>query len=145
MTDTKITPKPGETWVRRDGGLARIYAVDGGDGFAIHGARNTADGWVVDQWTVDGAYLRRISSPRDLICKYDWRIELAPIWAVLKPKYRWFAWDGGWNGLAFEHKPQKSSYGWSYGGSLVHLDGLMLPLPYCPWYETLTERPEVQD
>lgn len=92
--------KPGETWLRRDGGK-----------------------------------------------KYDWREELAPIWAVLKPEYNaiamdkdgtWYAYDtieavaadGSWR--AYEH------------AQFTPLKALILPVPDCAWTETWTMRPATE-
>ena len=152
MTDTKIAPKSGETWVRRDGGLARIYAVDCSDTYPIHGATKSDGQWFVNVWTSDGHYsVSEKTAAYDLIHKYDWRIELAPIWAVLKPEYRWVAMDfmGEW--FAYESEPHINIFEdvlCSADGTreeLLSSRAFTLPHPDCPWYETLTERPEVQD
>jgi len=90
MIDSKIDPKPGDTWVCRDGTRVRIYAVDGEKDHSIHGAilcprdSDGAGGWRVWEWTSDGFSLRdKTESRRDIIRKYDWREELQPVWSVL--------------------------------------------------------------
>ena len=131
---------PGEVWITRNGGRARIYAVDGGDGFAIHGARNTGTGWVVDQWCCSGEYRPGVAHCHDLIRKYDWREELKPIWALLKPEYKFIAFDVCMNGWVYRTRPVHSKAGY-YSQGAQWVGHFVLPKPDCPWYETLTERP----
>ncbi len=63
-------------YVRRDGGLARIYATDGGGGARVHGAVFLCDGWFTEHWTKTGYYWGACSGGKhdyDLISEYDWR------------------------------------------------------------------------
>ena len=133
---------PGEVWLTRDGKKARIYAVDGRGKRPIHGAKPDGDEDAVIAWTATGQYWAKpvAESDHDLICKYDWREELRPIWALLKPQYKFVSIDLIGNGWVHETRPQKEgsryyNYGTRWCGQLV------FPKPDCPWYETLTERP----
>ena len=131
---------PGEIWLTRGGAKVRIYAVDGGEGYPIHGAVDGVDGWGARIWTIEGKYSKDYQSTFDIVRKYDWREELKPIWALLKPKYRFVSIDLIGNGWVHETRPQKEgsryyNYGTLWCGQLV------FPKPDCPWYETLTERP----
>lgn len=140
---TKIDAKPGDVWVTRAGGRMRVYATDGSIEYPIHGAYETPKGWISSTWTADGRYLDfKDESGYDLIRKYDWRAELAPIWAVLKPEYRWVAMDenGGW--YAYIEKPNQMPFQWRAVSHGPPLSGFLLPTPDCDWTETLTERPE---
>ena len=138
----KIDPKPGEIWLRRDGGKARIYALDGAGEFPIHGATEHEDGWHLDSWTSKGSFWLNEESDFDLIQKYDWREELKPIWAVLKPEYRWIAMDADQSWYAFMKTPVECETEWDTRGRYTSFGEFTLPTPNCPWYETLTERPE---
>jgi hypothetical protein len=133
---------PGEVWLTRDGKKARIYAVDGRGSRPIHGAVSDGDEDDVVAWTATGQYWSRpgTESDHDLIRKYDWREELKPIWALLKPKYKLFAFDVCMNGWVYRTRPvlEETSY-YSQGAQWV--GHFVLPKPDCPWYETLTERP----
>jgi hypothetical protein len=40
----------------RDGLPVRLYAVDGGSGFSVHGAIKNKDGWSAECWQADGTY-----------------------------------------------------------------------------------------
>ena len=53
---SEIPWKPGETCRTRDGREARVYAVDGGGKFPIHGAVLLLDGWIALAWQLDGRY-----------------------------------------------------------------------------------------
>ena len=72
----------------------------------------------------------------------NWRDELAPIWAVLRPEYRWIALDseeGHW--VAYTHKPEPLVDRYSVPeGYAFTLFGLTMPTPDCGWQDTLTER-----
>ena len=138
----KIDPKPGEIWLRRDGGKARIYAIDGAGEFLTHGATKTEDGWVLDSWTEKGKIWIDGDSDCDLIQKYDWREELKPIWAMLKPDFRWIAMDESGSWWTYQDTPNTGDTFWETIGELESLEAFILPTPDCPWYETLTERPE---
>ena len=137
--------KPGQLWLRRDGGKARIYANDGSPPFVIHGAFEGTDGqWGAESWTSAGGVCSEINDPYDLIRRYDWREELAPVWAVLKPEYRWVAMNasGQWLAFALRNRPARAeSVFWSQGENFP-LHALRMPAPECPWNETLTERPD---
>ena len=132
---------PGELWLTRGGAKARIYAVDGGHGYAIHGAMNIeGGGWEVRIWTIEGKYVEGEQSTFDLVRRHDWREELKQIWDLLKPQYKFVSIDLIGNGWVHETRPQKEgsryyNYGTLWCGQLV------FPKPDCPWYETLTERP----
>ena len=136
-----INPKPGERWLTRGGQIARLYADDGTGPFVLHGAVGDKDGWTADTWTRDGGAGRSPASDLDLIRRYDWREELAPIWAVLKPEYKWIAMSKNGNWWAYENKPEQGS-GQFVALVTVSIYHLRTPTPDCPWYETLTERPE---
>lgn len=138
--EQSINAKPGEIWLRRDGGRACIYAVDG----TIHGAISCyKDSWIPKTWTKTGSFWCEEGSPYDLIQRYDWREELAPIWAVLKPEWRWVAmmYTDLW--IAYTKKPERTIHRFVPEGlySTTTLRMLRMPTPDCPWYETLTERP----
>lgn len=138
--------KPGERCVRRDGGKARVYALDGAGDYPIHGAIEANGGWHLESWTESGMYLISEEHPYDLIRKYDWREDLAPIWAVLKPEYTGMAMDksGVWS--LFVRPPRPCGGFWSTSAAGVEgrhpLECLKLPVPDCDWKETWTVRPE---
>ena len=137
--------KPGQKWVLRDGGKARIYATDGRRDYVIHGAYETEDGWLVASWRTDGAYDACVrENDRDLIRLYDWREELAPIWAVLNKKYTHIAMDAGREWFCYERAPKCMTRCYCGNGSVfVRMDPLFnMPDPDCDWTETLTMRPE---
>lgn len=136
-----INPKPGERWLTRGGQIARLYADDGTGPFVLHGAVGDKDGWTADTWTRDGGAGRSPASDLDLIRRYDWREELAPIWAVLKPEYRWIAMDESGDLWCYTLAPKREERQF-YDSSAKDISFLRMPTPDCPWYETLTERPE---
>ena len=142
MTDLDI--KPGETWLRRDGGKARIYATDGSGLYPIHGALEIAGGWTHDAWTREGSFGREGGHQLDLIRRNDWRAELAPIWAVLRPEYRWLAMDRGGSWWAYQKEPEikigKRTFAYQVDCGL--LDIVRMPTPDCDWTKTCVERPE---
>lgn len=139
----KIDPKPGEIWLRRDGGKARIYATNCSDTYPIHGATESDGQWFVNVWTASGSYsVSERNAAYDLISKYDWREELKPIWAVLKPEFRWVAMDESESWWAYQDCPNSGATFWETTGELESLEALTLPTSNCPWNETLTERPE---
>jgi hypothetical protein len=141
----KIDPKPGEIWLRRDGGKARIYATNCSDTYPIHGATESDGQWFVNVWTANGSYsASERNAAYDLIRRYDWREELKPIWAVLKPEYRWMAMDtcGIWYVYSSKPRIEPDKYYWEADLEYEGTHELSMPTPNCPWYETLTERPE---
>lgn len=73
---------------------------------------------------------------------YDWREDLKPIWAVLKPEWRWLAMDKGGAWYLYKSRPKPDGDVWVLGGLGPIVDTLTMPTPDCPWDETLTERPE---
>ena len=143
-----LDPKPGEIWLTRDGTKARIYAVDGGGNHPVHGAAHMDGRWQMSSWREDGFRWggEDSESPYDLIQKYDWREELAPIWAVLKPEYTAMAMNARREWFACTTKDSEiENGGWvllSYV-EYVSLTGLTLPTPNCDWTETWTMRPDV--
>ena len=133
---------PGQRWLCRDRGMARIYTNDGAPPFVIHGAiDHSARLWMVASWTSGGSFGHSGDGPHDLIRRYDWRDELAPIWAVLKPEYRWIARavDGKW--AAYKKRPALSKKRF-LSTDMHDISCLNLPAHDCPWHETLTERPD---
>ena len=40
----------------RDGCPVRIYALDGGAGYPVHGALFTDGEWILSSWTLDGCW-----------------------------------------------------------------------------------------
>ena len=137
--------KPGQLWLCRDRGMARIYTNDGAPPFVIHGAiDHSARLWMVASWTSGGSFGHSGDGPHDLIRRYDWREELAPIWAVLKPEYRWVgrAAPGYWMAYTRGERPLQDKAAFWGAGESYKLHALLMPTPDCPWYETLTERPD---
>ena len=142
----KLDIKPGQVWVRRDGGKARIYATDGEQHSPVHGAYETKSGWEIAFWNLNGTYLHgSLEHSFDLIRLYDWREELAPIWAVLDPVFTCIAMDKSGSWFCYESRPAR--------GTAIHntigmdrcerMDNIFtMPDPDCPWSETLTMRPE---
>lgn len=57
----------GRTYRTRDGREVRIYAVDGGGKFPVHGAFRLNDLWEISWWTAEGKYTMGNEYPRDLI------------------------------------------------------------------------------
>lgn len=137
-----MNPKPGERWLTRGGQIARLYADDGSEPYLLHGAveEEQYGGWSAKTWKQDGKCYSE-PSPLDLIRRYDWRLELAPIWAVLKPEYRWIAMDESGDLWCYTLAPKREERQF-YDSSAKDISFLRMPTPDCPWYETLTERPE---
>lgn len=79
--------------------------------------------------------------------KHDWREDLAPLWAVLKPEYKAAARseDGAWNAYSTESGDAVAGIWKNEGGYWVSLEELNLPTPDCDWKETWTVRPEYTD
>ena len=140
-----INPKPGERWLTRGGQIARLYADDGTEPYTLHGALDQDGGWTAETWTRYGLFGRVPVSDLDLVRRYDWRYdwreELAPLWAVLKPEYRWIAMDEDMQWGVYMAKPKKDGNEF-FSLSKASLEALRMPDPDCPWHETLTERPE---
>lgn len=141
-----IDAGPGELWTRRDGGRARVYAVYGCGDYPIHGAYEVNKEWVIHAWTAGGRYsILDAEDPRDIIRKLDWRVELTPIWAALKPKYQWIAMDADRQWRAYFIEPKIKHLHWGYAECPTYprtdISALVTPVPDCPWHETLTERP----
>ena len=59
--------KPGDECMTRDGRKARIYAVDGSEGYPIHGAVRYMDGWINRSWKDDGRFYGHSKSEEDLM------------------------------------------------------------------------------
>ena len=140
--------KPGQVWVRRDGGKVRIYATDGAGPYPIHGAFETKSGWRIAFWSLHGGYLHSsLERSFDLIRLYNWREELAPIWAALHPRFKCFAMDDDGEWFLYEHKPtrERKRYALSTGECWLINHLFNMPTPDCPWYETLTMRPEASN
>ncbi len=148
--DNDIGAKAGEIWLVRCGYKAGIDGTDGAGDYPIRGWVELPDGKHAYQWCKNGrsSHIPTKRDPyalNDLVCRYDWRAELAPIWAVLKPEYRWLAMDEDTRWLGYTERPIKSRALPRFTaatGTVVRLDGLILPIPDCPWHETLTERPD---
>ena len=137
--------RPGQIWLCRDDVTkVRIYANDGQEPYPIHGAIQAQAGWATDTWTSAGLLVTGGGHPLDLIRRYDWREELAPIWAVLKPEYRWVgrAAPGYWMAYTRGERPLQDKAAFWGAGESYKLHALLMPTPDCPWYETLTERPD---
>lgn len=52
-----MTISPSATYTTRSGLPVRIYAVDGGGPFPVHGAYYEGDEWYATQWRTDGTAL----------------------------------------------------------------------------------------
>ena len=142
MNDIGI--KAGEIWLVRRGYKAGIDGTDGAGNYPVRGWVEYPDGKHAWQWARNGRCVSK-HALNDLVRRYDWRAELAPIWAVLDPKYRWLAQDDDrrWWWWCYVNKPIKSGSRWKCDeGALTPLDHLVFPVPPCPWYETLAERPD---
>jgi hypothetical protein len=140
----KIDAKPGEIWVTRCGQEARIYATDGKGEYTIHGALLYGDEWQPFTWRENGTLLYDKASEHDIVRKHDWREELAPIWAVLKPEYKAIAMSQGGVWKAYttkEVKPGSNGVWTKKYGYWASLECLNLPTPDCDWKDTLTVRP----
>lgn len=61
------TFEPGKTYRTRDGREARVYAVDGGGSYPIHGAIKHAGYWCAATWAADGGDARVGASSNDLL------------------------------------------------------------------------------
>jgi hypothetical protein len=136
---------PGEVWLTRNGEKARIYAIDGRGKRPIHGALLDREDDAVIAWTAAGQYWLKpgTESDHDLIKKCDWRKELKPIWAVLKPEYQWIAMDeeGFWYVYIDKPRLELDKGYWKAASEFEGLDEISMPTPACRWYETLTGRP----
>ena len=146
-SDTQATAldiNPGETWLTYGGMHATIYAVNGGGGFPIHGAVATPCGPRVRAWTAEGCLVGAIHRAQDdLKRRYDWRQELAPIWAVLEPEWRWVGRNATRQWYLYCVQPVRGSAGFrSMLGVQVSLAHMHMPDPACEWFDTLTERPD---
>jgi hypothetical protein len=59
---------PKKQYRTRDGREVRIYAVDGGCSYPVHGAYKGDAGWVIAQWTREGCFQsNKFSNGFDLI------------------------------------------------------------------------------
>lgn len=58
---------PAKTYRTREGLEVRIYAVDGGGRWPVHGAIKDADGWKAENWKLTGKAYDSTSRPDDLI------------------------------------------------------------------------------
>ena len=59
---------PKKTYRTRDGREVRIYAVDGGGEYPVHGARESDEGWIGSVWGRDGNFhMNKFSCDHDLI------------------------------------------------------------------------------
>lgn len=136
--------KPGQTWLRRDGGKARIYATDGMGLYSIHGATKVEGGWKLMSWDASGSfYPIEPDFDYDLIRLYDWREGLKPIWTVLNPRFICLAMDENQEWYCYEDKPSRNEGSYLATIHCKRMDELFeMPTPDCPWYETLTMRPE---
>lgn len=65
----------GHTYPTRSGGPARIYAIDGGGEFCIHGAYLLNGLWLMRSWTKEGLCAPYPGSAEDLIPPEDTKIE----------------------------------------------------------------------
>ena len=141
--NNELDIKPGQVWVRRDGGQARIYAIDGMGLYSIQGASKVKDGWRSTSWDASGNFYP-IETDFDLIRLYDWRDELAPIWAVLDPRFAYCAMESDREWWCFERRIKEYTPidgKWYMGGARRRMDFIKMPNPDCPWHETLTMRP----
>ena len=58
----------GRVYRTRDGREVRIYAVDGGGEYPVHGARESDEGWIGSVWGRDGNFhMNKFSCDHDLI------------------------------------------------------------------------------
>ena len=148
--DSGIGAKAGDTWLLQNGFTATIDSTNGRSPCVIIGRIATKMGDLAWSWTANGHSNpntppgRRGLDSAALVSRYDWRAELAPIWAVLKPEYRWLAQDGDGRWWGYLDTPQRGALGrWAtYGPTAAMLSYLVFPEPDCPWHETLTERPD---
>lgn len=147
--DNDIGAKAGEIWVLQNGLKATIDSTNGRPPHTIIGRISTKLGDLAWSWTAEGRSNpntptgRRGFDSAALVRRYDWLAELAPIWAVLNPKYRWLAQDGDGRWWCYANKPIKSGSRWKCDeGALTPLDPLVFPVHPCLWYETLAERPD---
>ncbi len=148
--DDDIGAKAGEIWTLRNGKRAIIDSTNGRPPLTIVG-RILCPQWELPwSWTANGHSnpntppVRRGFDSAALVSRYDWRAELAPIWAVLSPQYRWLAQDDDGRWWCYVNRPIESDSRWKdiAGPTAVRLNHLVFPEPDCPWYETLTERPD---
>ena len=59
---------PKKLYRTRDGREVRIYAVDGGGEYPVHGARESDEGWIGSVWGRDGNFhMNKFSCDHDLI------------------------------------------------------------------------------
>lgn len=60
--------EPGKEYATRSGGTARVYSVEGGGRFPVHGAVKHSGFWLVESWTKEGCVfeLGRVSE-NDLV------------------------------------------------------------------------------
>lgn len=63
-----VIPKTGKFYRTRHGLRVRIYAVDGGGIFTVHGAYlSNNEMWEICQWTHDGKFLNGRTNDLDLV------------------------------------------------------------------------------
>ena len=135
-----LDAKPGEVWKCRNGFTARIYADDGKSPYVFHGAIKCDGEWLYVAWNRAGL-AGGADGSLDLIRRYDWREELAPIWAVLKPEYEWIGMSAGLHWMSYEDRPERVKSGFRGDDYGAPLNCLIMPTPDCPWEDTLTKRP----
>jgi hypothetical protein len=100
-----ITLEPGKLYRARDGHKVRIYAIDGGGSFPVHGAVLGRNGeWRHATFTASGRY-SSTTNPNDIID--EWGPKLCIDWHVLPAWATYAAQDE--NGKWFWYTSQPSS------------------------------------
>lgn len=135
----------GKFYRTRDGRKARVYAVDGGGEFPIHGAVLWPDDktkWDWCQWKEAGdANLYGCTKPYDLIS--EWVDRPVVDWSKMAAWHRWVAMDSDKRWYAYPEEPALGSISWNSG--LSNVQNLIHP-NYSPtfsgnWRDSLVERP----
>lgn len=130
----------GKFYRTRDGRKVRVYAVDGGGLYTIHGAVYRADEWMIGRWDLTGSNLSH--GFHDLIS--EWVDKPVVDWSKLAAWHRWVAMDEDGSWYAYAETPHMGSTVWS--GLDGNVNGDRVPAAYSPtfsgdWKDSLVERP----
>lgn len=138
-----------EFYRTRDGRKARIYALDGGGGYPVHGSILNGNTWLQCSWDKSGKLYFSSEEAGDIIGK--WQEPLDFDWEHCCPP--WMNWiarnnDGRW--VMFTDKPTVDGARWNIPGDFLATDDFLpIPSSYAPknyngtWQDSLRERPKV--
>lgn len=147
MTQPKqpLVIEAGRHYVTRSGLRSRVYAVDSGGGFPIHGAVCSPSRWALEKWTDSGRTYIDEEHPNDLIA--PWIDRPTVNWSDMPAWAKWAAMDKSGEWSFYEEHPNIFSDVWSAASD--RYAATAIPPDYAPkwtgdWRESLVARPEVE-